>query len=193
MPAYLVFKETAVPSVLVANAIYIVAPPERPGFIEIYVTDAAGTATRRTIGHADVQAMIDAAIAGSAGGSGTMIVDTIGARDSIAAEDRVNALTVLVVDASADETVTAGAATYVWRASTSTWIKVNEAESLDLSLTWAAISGRPQRSAAQIETAVDQSHTHANKTQLDKITEDPDGNLLYGGELPATGWNSVNW
>ena len=34
----------------------------------------------------------------------------------------------LVLDASADATVDSGAATYVWRTSTTSWIKVSEAE-----------------------------------------------------------------
>lgn len=193
MPSLQFFKETAMPSQLVGNAVYMIAPPSRPNYVEIYVTNAAGTASRRTIGQTDIQAMIDAAIAGSAGGGGTVIVDDIAARDAIPSGDRPNALTVLVIDASADPTVNAGAATYVWRESTATFIKVSEAESLDLTLAWASISGRPTSTPAAIDAAVTASHSHLNKTQLDKIGEDGEGLLTYDGELPKTGWNSTNW
>lgn len=181
------------PGQLVANAVYMIAPTARPDFVEFYVTNAAGTASRRSINQIDVQAMIDAAIAGSAGGGGTVIVDDISGRDAIPSGDRPNALTVLVIDASADPTVNAGAATYVWRESTATFIKVNEAESLDLSLTWANILNGPASTPAAIDAAVTAAHTHANKTQLDKIGEDGAGLLTYDGELPKTGWNSTNW
>ena len=193
MPTLQFFKETAMPGQLVGNAVYMIAPTARPDYVEIYVTNAAGTASRRSINQVDIQAMIDAAVAGSAGGSGTVIVDNIAGRDAIPTGDRPNALTVLVIDASADATVDAGAATYVWRQSNSTWIKVSEAESLDLSLTWAMIGDGPTSTPAAIDAAVAASHSHLNKTQLDKIGEDGAGLLTYDGELPKTGWNSTNW
>lgn len=188
MPTLLAFKETALPAELQANAIYFVAPPARPGYVEIYVTDAAGGAARRVIDQATIQGMIDAAIAAGTGGG--VIVDDIAARDAL---DATNALQVLVIDASADPTVTSGAATYVWREATSAWVKISEAESMDLSLSWSALSGRPSSTPANIDAAVAARHSHANATQLDLIGEDEDQNLTYRGQRPGVAWNSTGW
>ena len=46
---------------------------------------------------------------------------------------------------------------------------------------------------AQIDAAVAATHTHANKSELDKIGQDANGNLTYDGALPATGYSTVNW
>lgn len=188
MATYRVFKETAVPATFQPHSIYLIAPAARPDLVEIYVSNAAGTAARRTLDQTTVQSMIDAAIA--AGSGGTAIADTIAARNAISAQ---NGQVVLVLDASADPTVNAGAATYVWRSSTSTWIKISEAESMDVVLAWGSITGRPNSTPAAIDTAVANSHTHANKTQLDKVGEDADGLLTYDGNLPRIAWDSVNW
>lgn len=188
MPTLRVYKETALPSELQANALYFVAPSARPGYVEIYVTNAAGDAARRVIDQATIQGMIDAAVAGGTGGG--VIVDDIAARNALEA---TNALQVLVIDASADPTVTSGAATYVWRESTGTWIKISEAESMDLSLSWSTLSGRPTSTPANIDAAVAARHVHANATQLDLIGEDGDQNLTYRGQRPGVAWNSTGW
>lgn len=187
-PTYHVFKETAVPAEIAPNAVYLVAPPGKPGVLEIYVSDAAGTALRKAIDAATVQQMIDNTI--SAGDGGTVIVDDLDARALLSP---ANGMTVLVIDASDDPTVEAGAATYIWRESTSAWIKISEAESMDVALTWAALTGRPAAPVADIDDAVTKRHSHANKTQLDKLGEDANGNLTYGGVRPGIAWNSTNW
>lgn len=188
MANLLAHKVTALPGTLEPDSIYFVAPAARPNYVEVYVTNAAGDAARKIIDQPDIQAMIDAAVA--AGSGGTIIVDTIAARDAISAE---NAQTVYVVDASADATVTTGGATYIWRESTTSWIKMSEAESLDLSLTWAAITGGPTSSPANIDLAVTQRHTHANMTELGQIGEDGEGNLTYGGAQPLAPWSTTAW
>lgn len=188
MTAYRVYKETALPGSLTPHSIYLVAPAARPDYVELYVTGASASTVKRVIDHATVQAMIDSAIA--AGSGGTVIVDTIAQRNSLTPQ---NAQTVLVIDASADPTVTTGAASYVWRASASTWIKIAEAESMDVVQTWAAIQGRPTSPVASIDDAVTKRHAHTNKTQIDKIGEDAQGNLTYGGALPHIGWDSAAW
>ena len=128
-----VFKETAVPAVLEANAIYLVGPASDPTALEIYVTNNAGTATRKTPGTAEIQALIDASLSGF---SGTEIVADLTARDALVLT--ANAM-VLVEDASADATVGAGAALYTYNHTTTSFTKIAEYESLDISLT----RGRP--------------------------------------------------
>lgn len=187
MATYKVFKETALPGSLQAHSVYLVAPAAHPGFLEIYVTDAAGTATRRTHKVEDIQALIDASLAGL---NGTEIVDDIAARDALTP---ANGDTVLVIDATGDGTVASGAATYVYRATGATWVKISEAESLDITLSWSDIVGKPSASTADIDDAVAKKHSHTNKTQLDKVGEDGDGEMTYGGANIAPRLNTASW
>ena len=183
---YLVYKETTLPATLTAHSIYLIAPPSHPDYLEIYVTNAAGDATRHIPTVADIQDMIDASLAMQ---GSTRVVADIAARDALTGLPE--GATVLVTDATDDASVASGAATYVWGGAA--WVKISEAESLDVALEWASIIGKPASTPAQIDAAVSNSHTHANKTQLDKIGEDARGNLTYSGSLPATGWSSTGW
>lgn len=67
------------------------------------------------------------------------IVDTIADRDSIS--DVFTTLRVYVKDASGDATVSSGGAEYLYDGSG--WIKTSEEESLDLVLSWANVTGKP--------------------------------------------------
>jgi hypothetical protein len=174
---------------LVAYSIYFIAPAARPELVEIYVTDSAGVA-KRVINKADIEALIATAVASA---TELLIVADIPARDALTL---TGTRYVYVKDATGDTSVASGGATYLYDPSApsgSRWIKVSEAESLDVQLTWAAIEGKPNSTPAQIDAAVAAAHNHANKTQLDKIGEDADGNLTYAGNLPSTGWNSTGW
>lgn len=184
MASYKVFKETALPGSLVANAIYLVAPPSNPTALEIYVTNSAGTAARHIPTLDEIQALIDASAS-----SPNFVVNTIAERNALTP---ANGSQALVIDATGDATVSAGAATYVWRASNTSWVKISEAESLDLSLAWANISGRPSSSAAAIDAAVAASHGHGNKTQLDKVGE-ASGQPTYDGTPLVTGSATPAW
>ncbi|WP_116082142.1 hypothetical protein [Tropicimonas sp. IMCC34011] len=62
---YRVHKTTALPVTLQGNSIYLVAPAGSPDYVEVYVTNSAGDATRHTPRAEDIQAMIDSAILGS--------------------------------------------------------------------------------------------------------------------------------
>lgn len=177
-------KETALPSPLQANTIYLVAPPENPDYVEVYVTDKTGSKARRHINEADVKALIATSL--SAVGQMT-VVDNIAARDRIS-EPKGE---VYVIDASADSTVQSGGARYLYH--DGGWIKTAEAESMDLALNWSALQGKPSSTPQQIDQAVGKMHEHANQTQLDKIGEDGEGNLQYGGKPVATAWANVGW
>lgn len=187
MATYKVFKETALPGTLEANSIYLVAPAAKPNYVEMYVTGAVASTVKRIITDTDVQSMIDSSVASF---SQLEVVADITARNALAPTRN---MTVLVLNATGDATVASGAATYVYRLATTSWIKISEAESMDLSITWASISGKPSSSPAQIDAAVAATHTHANLTQLNKIGEDGNGDLTYNGSLPNTKWQSTNW
>ena len=67
------------------------------------------------------------------------VVDDITARDALT--DPYVGLSVFVKDASADETVNAGGAYYIYDGAA--WVKTAEAESMDVVLNWSAIQGKP--------------------------------------------------
>ena len=188
-----IHKVTALPASgsRVPHAIYIVGPAANPDHCELYVTSTTGASIRRIINTADVQTMIGNAISG--GSNINKIVDNIAARDSLAKTDMMQVYVVTASGAGGDPSVASGGAMYMWRASNSSWIKLYEAESLDIQQTWNALSGKPTSTPAQIDAAVAASHGHANMTQLNKIGEDGSGNLTYGGSLPKIAWSGVDW
>ena len=99
---------------------------------------------------------------------------------------------VLVSDASADPTVNSGSALYFYDADDQIdFVKVSEFESLDVTFTWASITDGPASTPAAVDAAVAATHTHANKTELDKIDETA-GTPEYDG-VPLVRWASTDW
>lgn len=186
MATFKIFRETALPGSLQPYAMYVVAPASKPGYIELYVTDAAGTATRRLLTQEDIQALIDSSLMAI---SQIQIVPDIAARDALAPTSTVY---VYVQDATGDVTVASGGATYLYNVAGPAWVKISEAESMDVTLNWSALVGRPSSSVADIDDAVTKRHTHANKTELDKIGE-AGGELTYNGVQVKTEWGSTGW
>lgn len=178
------YKVTTLPTTLVPDSLYFV---ESGTYSETYVTNNAGVA--RSVGNSD---MINALIAEALGqfeAGGVVIVPDIAARDAL--QPTVNTL-VLVIDATADPTVSEGAALYAYNVSTQEYIKVAEYESMDVTVQWNDIQGRPSSTPAQIDAAVAASHTHANKATLDKITEVSGLPKWDGGVWPVE-WTTSNW
>ncbi len=188
MPNIRIHKTTALPGTLEGHAVYLVAPAAKPDYVEMYVTSADGSTARRIINQDDIQAMIDAAVAGVS--TGIEIVADIAARDALTP---TNGKYVLVLDASGDPTVDSGAASYVWRTATSQWVKLTEYESMDMTITWSMIQGGPSSTPASIDAAVANSHTHANLTQLGKIDEDGNGDFTYDGQYPRARLETSGW
>jgi len=188
MAVFRLHKTTSLPGTLDGHAIYLVAPASRPQHVEVYVTSADGSSVRRVLNADDIQAMIDASIAAS--GAALEIVADIAARNALTPS---NGKYVLVLDATGDPTVTSGAASYVWRASTSSWIKLTEYESMDAAVTWSMISGKPSSAPSAIDAAVANSHTHANMTQLTKVGEDGNGDFTYNGQYPRARLETAGW
>ena len=192
MANFKIFKETALPAELQANSLYLVAATAA-SFVEIYVTDAAGTAARRSVSIGDVNTIVNAAIAANTSGDtagGMEVVDTFAAMNALVLEG--NSF-VFVIDATGDTTVAAGSASYVFVKATNTFVKVAEYESMDLALAWANISGKPNSTVEQIDTAVQQSHTHANATVLNALSVDGNGALTHDGALVGNTLSTVNW
>ncbi|WP_165676576.1 hypothetical protein [Metapseudomonas otitidis] len=181
-------KVSSLPGTLAADAFYFV---QNGTYAEGYLTNAAGEA--RAIGNSSmINALITDALSSlPSSGAPLVFVADIAARDALEGS-LTSAAFVLVQDATGDPTVTAGAALYAWNPSTTSWLKVAEYESMDVTLTWNAIQGRPTSTPAQIDSAVAASHSHANKATLDKFSES--GGLLRfnGSPIPAE-WNGSNW
>jgi hypothetical protein len=186
---YKIFKETALPSVgsLEVHSIYLVAPAARPDYVEIYITGASTSTVKRVIDQPDVQSMIDADISAL---SAIEVVADITARDALTLTANTQ---VMVLDASDDGTVDSGAATYIYRQSDTSFTKIAEYESLDVIMNWSDIVGGPSSSPTDIDDAVSKRHVHANKTELDLIGEDADGNMNYNSLPLVINWDSVNW
>ena len=170
---------TALPATLDPDSFYFVL---NGNYAESYLTDNSGVA--KHIGNSQMimdlaQSLID---------SDNQVVADIASRDAISSPN-VGDL-VLVIDASADVTVDSGAATYVWDGSA--YVKISEYESLDLIVNWSDIVGKPTSTPSAIDQAVTDSHTHVNKTELDKIGEDGDGCLTYNG-VAIDKWTTNNW
>lgn len=183
-------KETALPGVLQANAMYLIAPPSKPDYVEIYITDKNGTVAKRIPTTDDIQSLINAATGAIDPGSKLEIVANITARDLLAPTGNI---TVVVLDATDDPNVATGAATYVYELSTTTWHKISEAESMDLVLDWVNVTNKPNSSVADIDDAVSKRHSHSNLTQLNKIDQDAEGNFTYGGVAPKAALETNNW
>lgn len=172
MATFSISRVTALPGTLAANTVYIVSTGLDKA--EIYVTGNTATA-RRILNQADIQSLIDASVQSI---SSIRVVDNIAQRDALGLTQNAQ---VFVIDATGDATVSSGGATYIYRAATSTFIKVSESESLDLALQWTNIVGRPSSTPSQIDAAVAASHSHTNKTQLDQIGQSASGDITYGG------------
>jgi hypothetical protein len=191
MSVLTIYKETALPATLTAHSLYWIAPPGSDAkYVEIYMTGATASIVRRVINEADVNSIVNSAIAAIPDSSTLQVVNTIAERDALALTYNTF---VYVIDATADSTVSVGGATYVYNVSTSAFTKTSESESMDVILSWDKLQNRPTSSTADIDDAVAKRHTHANMTQLNKITEDADGNIKYGDKYPSAGLASANW
>lgn len=184
MAAYQFFKELTLPTTLQPNSIYFVASGTDK--MEMHVTGTTASVVRRIQTEADVQALINASLVGM---STLDVVADIAARNALTPS--ANKL-VLVEDATGDTTVASGAATYIYKQATTSWVKISEFESLDLILSWGSIIGRPTSTVAAIDLAVTNSHTHTNSTVVAALGTDGSGNLTYNGNTLQV-WASTAW
>lgn len=183
-------RVTALPAIPDPSTMYIVRSAHS-GLVEIYFTSSDGNDVRHTLNKDEVQSMINQYIVSATSTlSEIKIVSTIAARNALNLTS--NSLC-LVLDATADSTVSAGAALYIYDAAGLEWSKVAEYEAMDVQLLWSSIQGKPTSSAEAIDDAVSKVHTHANETSLDKIGQDAGGNLLYNGAPPKTPLETVEW
>ena len=181
-------KVSSLPGSLQPDSFYFV---QNGTYAEAYLTNAAGEA--RAIGNSSmINALITDALASlPSSGAPLVFVADIAARNALEGS-LTSATFVLVEDATGDPTVNAGAALYGWNPATTSWLKLAEYESMDVTLTWTAIQGRPTSTPAQIDSAVAATHSHANKATLDKLSESG-GLLRFNGAAIQNEWTGANW
>lgn len=184
------YKVTSLPGTPVANAVYFVYTGETVDgdpVAEMYVTDSSGGV--KAVANTDIiNALIIAQLSAM---SNMELVADITVRDALTPTANMMAL---VADATGDGTVTAGAALYFYNFGTTTWSKVAEYESMDVTVTWASISGKPSSSTADIDDAVSKKHTHGNIAVLNDLADDGSGNLQYDGNtIYSAEWLTNNW
>lgn len=172
--ALTISRVNALPETLAAETIYLVKTGTE---LTLTVTGNTGAVVATTVSKADVNTAISTAIGALDMSNTVEFAANIAARDAMSL---TKSTFVYVADATADETVTAGAAMYLYDYGGETWHKVTEYESLDLVLSWENITGKPSSSVADIDDAVAKRHSHANAAVLDLLSA-PAGQLLYDG------------
>lgn len=168
------------------HTLYLVRSAESP-LMDIYLTNSDATDVRHILTKADISSLITTSLQSY---SFIEVVADITARNALNPTKNIAAL---VLNATGDITVAAGSAMYVWVQANTAWTKISEFESLDLTLTWASITGKPTSSVANIDDAVAKRHTHANTAVLDLLGVDGNGQLTYnnvniGLVLAAADW-----
>lgn len=168
-------RVNALPGTLAAETIYLVKTGTE---LTLTVTGTTGAVVATTVSKADVNSAITTAIGALDMSNSVEFAANIAARDAMTL---TKSAFVYVADATADATVSAGAALYLYDLNNTTWHKVTEYESLDLVLSWENITDKPNSPVADIDDAVAKRHSHANMAVLDLLSA-PAGQLLYNGE-----------
>ena len=75
-----IHRVTALPTQLEAYAVYLVASATNTNYVEMYVSNSTGSAARRIINEADIEALINSKLSNI---NEMIIVDNITARDSV--------------------------------------------------------------------------------------------------------------
>lgn len=122
-------RVTTEPGVLEANTIYLVQ--DGANDLQVVVVGTVNTDVRRTLTTSAINTLITNAISGLDGMTVSEIVADIAARDALTLTENVF---VLVQDASADATVDAGSALYLYNSVGDTFVKVAEYESMDITI-----------------------------------------------------------
>jgi hypothetical protein len=180
-------KLTADPGTYAPNTLYFIAPAGSPTELQIILSSNDGSTARHVITKAEIQALITSAVQAA---NAIKYAATISDRNALTLTSNTM---VYVADATGDSTVASGGALYFYNSSANSFIKVAEYESMDVVINWNSIQGKPTSSPSAIDAAVANSHTHANKTQLDKIDQDADGNLTYNGANIKAALTTVQW
>lgn len=178
-------KVNELPATLEANTMYMV-PGSTAGDLKIYLSDMSGETVRHVVASDELTAMVATATATL---NEVAVVSDIAARDALGV---TSSKTVLVLDASADVTVTGGSATYQYVVSTGSYHKLSERESMDLLLTWDSLVDGVLSSAVDVDDAVALRHTHYDLSALDQITV-VSNQLFFAGTALVSSIEVAEW
>lgn len=135
----------------------------------------------KTANGVDVETRVNTLERAMAGTATMRIVDDIAGRDALKSKGLIPGDQVWVIDASADETVESGGAKYLYMLD-GAWLKVAEAESMDVVCEWNHIQGKPESTPQAIDLAVASKHTHDNIETISHLSDDGTGRLMYKGK-----------
>lgn len=163
------------------HSLYLVPSATEPDVVDIWTTtgDETNPTLYRVAGRAESELMAMIAKATTACIE-VYFVANITQRDQLMGQLQRSAY-FFVNDARFDPTVDTGSAMYLYNHKTKRLVKVFERESLDVILHWSHIEGRPISDAGDIDLAVEQMHSHANKELLDTLRLSPEGFAILNG------------
>lgn len=166
----------ALPEILEAHSLYIVKS-NQSGIAELVFTTEQAEPLK-VIDTAFVETMIAGVVTKA---SSIEVVNTITDRDALVLE---NDATVYVLDATEDPSINSGSALYLYKKDAEAYTLVSGTGTASVDFDWNNLTGRPTSTAAAIDNAVENSHTHANSEALNEI-QDIEGVLHYKG-LPIS-------
>lgn len=163
------------------SLIHIATPLVQVSGGQSFQLDIETTARQvRTADGLDVETRLNTIERAVAGNSTVRFAETIEERDSLTG--LIPGDMVVVHDATADETVDAGGARYIYLPDGAGFRKVSEDESMDVVCDWSHVENRPTSSVTDIDLAVARQHTHSNIETLSHLSDDGADNLLYKGK-----------
>lgn len=175
MSVITIAKVTQLPAAYTPNTLYLVKGNDQ-AIMQTYFSTMDGSAVVPGIDEAFVVNKINQ-LAGS-GFSELQVVLTIAERDALTLSR--NSL-IYVLDAQGDGAGTTGECLYLYYVAQSSFHKVSTAPP---AVQWSQIVGAPQSTGAQIDAAVQASHSHDNKNVLDKLSMNEQGQLVFDGTTP---------
>lgn len=180
MSKFKIIRVNALPQAVEPSAMYIVKSADST-VANLYFTSTDGSIT---VPGVTEQFVIDkVSQLNSSGWNDFEIVETITERNAMLKPG--NTL-IMVVDASGDEFGSTGSVLYMYRKTTDTYLLMSSFNGGGgVAVSWASISGRPNSSAANIDSAVQNSHTHINMATLNRIGINTDGQMLVDGAMFA--------
>ena len=187
MSKFKIVRVTALPSTITPSTMYILKTPTS-AIAEVYFSNNDGSVLVPGITE---QFITDSFASLLASGMGQIeIVENINERNR--ANKNGNCL-IMVIDATGDEFGSIGTVLYLYRAINSSYFRVSSFDGTNDAINggtggtiwWDTIQGRPTSTPEQIDQAVADSHTHSNKSVLDRIGVTADGVLTVDGNIFA--------
>lgn len=175
------------PETVQPSTMYIIKNPNRADLVDLYFSNIHGSGTQRVYSSEDIQNYVDYQVGGI---SNIEVVANIAARDALVPSRTVVAL---VTDATGDNTVRSGAATYLYNPTNYQWVKIAEFESVDVTFQWSALENKPISTAEAIDQTVIAKHAHSNSALLAGVGEDELGGMLYKGISKGTVLSASEW